>query len=328
MTNTPKQPEAASPVKYYPINEVAARRAKDVNSFSDYVPGSATAAYRKAVDEAAELAERQKKHVDPEFHGKIDGLLDAYARRLAANLNKSYEIEARVPSILIAGGSNFPVQKKAKQNATRERNMEEWQEIQGLLDRIRSTGTGGISADDPNAASKLEAKLAKLEAAQEAMKKVNAYYRKHKTLDGCPHLTPEGIENLKAEMASSWHYEKKPFQSWQLSNNGQEMRRIRDRIQALARHQEAAYVGWDFVGGTVVINRSANRLQILFDGKPDPDIRAELKEHGFRWSPREGAWQRQLNDNAIRAADYIKCIQPVTGEKPSDLQRKARKAAS
>ena len=26
------------------------------------------------------------------------------------------------------------------------------------------------------------------------MKAVNAYYRKHKTLDGCPHLTPEEIE--------------------------------------------------------------------------------------------------------------------------------------
>ena len=37
------------------------------------------------------------------------------------------------------------------------------------------------------------------------MKAVNAYYRKHGTLDGCPHLSPENIENLKADMASGWH---------------------------------------------------------------------------------------------------------------------------
>ena len=43
---------------YYPINEDAARRAKNMNSFSDYKEGSATASYRKAVDEAASLAER------------------------------------------------------------------------------------------------------------------------------------------------------------------------------------------------------------------------------------------------------------------------------
>lgn len=29
--------------KYYPINEETAKRAKDMNSFSDYQPGSATA---------------------------------------------------------------------------------------------------------------------------------------------------------------------------------------------------------------------------------------------------------------------------------------------
>ena len=38
--------------KYYEINEAAAKRAKDMNSFSDYKPGSATSAYRQMVDEA------------------------------------------------------------------------------------------------------------------------------------------------------------------------------------------------------------------------------------------------------------------------------------
>ena len=38
--------------KYYPINEEAAKRAKDMNSFSDYQPGSATTSYRAMVDEA------------------------------------------------------------------------------------------------------------------------------------------------------------------------------------------------------------------------------------------------------------------------------------
>ena len=33
------------------------------------------------------------------------------------------------------------------------------------------------------------------------MKAVNAYFRKHKTLDGCPELTPEQTEKLKADMA-------------------------------------------------------------------------------------------------------------------------------
>ena len=321
---TEAAPEQA-PVRYYPINEGAARRAKEAMSFSDYRPGSATAEYRHYVDQAVEIAQRQKKRVGPEYHEKIDGLLDAYARRLAANMNKGYEIAARVPSVMIAGPANFPVRAKEKQNAASDRNMEEWREIQGLLDKIRSTGMGGISADDPQAVSKLEKKLEKLEAAQELMKAVNAYYRKHGTLDGCPHLTPQGIENLKADMASGWHYEKKPFQSWQLSNNSAEIRRVKGRIEDLTRHKEAAYVGWEFEGGTVEINRDDNRLQIFFEGKPDASVREELKSNGFRWSPKAGAWQRQLNDTTIRVADRIKCIQPLSGEKPSALQIAARR---
>ena len=93
------------------------------------------------------------------YHEKNDSLLDTYARKLAANMNKGYEIDARVPSILIAGGSNFPTRKKEKQNAARDSNYREWQDIQGLLDKIRSTGMGGISADDPQAVQKLEKKL-------------------------------------------------------------------------------------------------------------------------------------------------------------------------
>ena len=249
----PKQ--TATP--YYPINEAAAKRAKDMNSFSDYKQGSATAEYRHYVDEAVQLAERQKQRVDPMYHEKIDSLLDTYARKLAANMNKGYEIDARVPSILIAGGSNFPTRKKEKQNAARDSNYREWQDIQGLLDKIRSTGMGGISADDPQAVQKLEKKLESLEKSQETMKAVNAYYHKHKTLDGCPHLPPEELEKLKADMASSWHLEDKPFATWALSNNSAEIRRVKDRIKSLSQQKEIGFVGWEFDGGKVEANSAS-----------------------------------------------------------------------
>ena len=50
-------------INYYPINEGAARRAKEMNSFSDYKEGSATAEYRAMVDKAAAIAEKQKSRV-------------------------------------------------------------------------------------------------------------------------------------------------------------------------------------------------------------------------------------------------------------------------
>ena len=327
QADTPEQAAPEAKTIYYAINEGAARRANGVNSFYDYKPGSATAEYRQMVDKAVEIAEHQKKRVDPMYHEKIDSLVDTYARKLAENMNSSFSIEARVPSILIAGGSNFPVRKKEKQNAARDRNMEDWNEIQGLLDKIRSTGMGGISADDPQAIQKLEAKLEKLQSAQDTMKAVNAYYRKHKTLDGCPALSAERIEAMKAEMSSQWHIQDKPYPSWALSNNNAEIRRIKGRIAELTRKQETAYAGWEFDGGTVEMNREDNRLQIFFEEKPDEQTRETLKENGFRWSPKAGAWQRQLNDNAIYAADRLSCIKPLSGKSPVEIQKEARTAA-
>lgn len=98
--------------KYYEISETAAKQAKDANSFSDYIPGSATAEYRAMVDHAYALGEKQKSQVDPMYHDKIDALLDRYARKLADNLNSRNAIDARVPSILISGAAIFPCGKR------------------------------------------------------------------------------------------------------------------------------------------------------------------------------------------------------------------------
>lgn len=290
-------------MSYHTINEEAARRANDMNSFRDYKAGSATAEYRRMVDAATELAERQKQRVDPMYHEKIDRLLETYCRKLAENMNASYSIEARCPSILISGGGNFPVRKKEKQNAARDRNLEEWNYIQGLLDKIRSVGTGGISSDDPQAVEKLEAKLAALEKHQEMMKAANAAIRMKDPAKGDAKLaelgyTPEDIAKLREPDFCG----RIGYPAYALQNNNANIRRIRGRIAELKKRTESTPEGWEFDGGRVVVNTTENRLQVIFDGKPDADVRTELKGEGFRWAPSQGAWQRQLTDNAERAA--------------------------
>lgn len=298
-------------MSYHTINEEAARRANDMNSFRDYKAGSATAEYRRMVDAATELAERQKQRVDPMYHEKIDRLLEIYCRKLAENMNASYSIEARCPSILISGGGNFPVRKKERQNAARDRNLEEWNYIQGLLDKIRSVGTGGISSDDPQAVEKLEAKLAALEKHQELMKAANVAIRMKDPTEGDAKLaelgyTPEDIAKLREPDFCG----RIGYPAYLLQNNNANIRRIRGRIEELKKRTENNPEGWEFDGGRVVVNTTENRLQIIFDGKPDADIRTELKGEGFRWAPSQGAWQRQLTDNAMRAARRLKCIAP------------------
>lgn len=230
---------------YYPINETLARQANMMNSQYEYKAGSATAAYRAMVDEATAIAEKQKNRTAPMYHEKIDHLLDTYARKLADNFNENFQIRTRCPSILVAGRANFPVRKKQKQNAASDRNMEEYRRICRLLDKIRSTGMGGVSSDDGNAIAKLRANLESREQTLEKMKAVNAYYRKNGTLQGCSLLTPEGAAKLEVEMSRNCRPSPKPYESFLLSNNNAEIRRLRVRIEELEQRQTPRPGGLD-----------------------------------------------------------------------------------
>lgn len=61
----------------------------------------------------------------------------------------------------------------------------------------------------------------------------------------------------------------------------------------------------NYDGVKVVNNQSLDRLQIFFDSIPADDVRTALKSRGFRWSPREKAWQRQYTRDAVYAANNI-----------------------
>lgn len=63
----------------------------------------------------------------------------------------------------------------------------------------------------------------------------------------------------------------------------------------------------EFVIGDVLIvaNHDIERLQIIFDGKPSPEIIRELKGAAWNWSPKNGAWQRKITNNSIYSAKQI-----------------------
>lgn len=58
-------------------------------------------------------------------------------------------------------------------------------------------------------------------------------------------------------------------------------------------------------GVQIVKNYDLDRVQILFDGKPDTDTIKALKGSAWNWSPRNSAWQRKLTPAAFNSARMI-----------------------
>lgn len=301
-------------IKRFDINESVARTAQEINSFSGYKKNSATNSYlsilnefKMAVESLIEQNSKKEYPATSEQMELVEYYCEKYSSKLAAAINRENSIEAMCPSIMISGAGNFPVRKKEKQNYARE-NF--WKECGELFEptgnyyfrKIKNILTNTtIYSNDAFALEKLQNKLADLEEHQEKMKKTNAYYRKNKTMKGFDGISDEQAEKLDIKIADCYGL---PFPLFELRNNNAMIRNTRKRIEELENLKEKAkkpiedkYPNVD--GVEVVENAEAMRIQLIFDGKPDDETRTMLKSNGFHWSPRFGAWQRQLTQNGI-----------------------------
>lgn len=230
-------------VTYYPINEDTARNAHYMVHMSAYKPGSATASYRAAVDEAAALVDAQKAKVSPYYHDKLDGLLDRYARRLAEWTNDYNRNQASYPSQFISGAGGFNARKHNKQMAQEDSLWKEYDEIKDLLHKIKSVGTGPVDLADPHAREILTDQLQKLQARLDQNKAMNAYYRKHKSFVGFHGLTDEAAARLDAQFAKTRQqcpWIDKPCQDFELASLRGKIKRIKTLLDKLDKAQAAA----------------------------------------------------------------------------------------
>jgi hypothetical protein len=285
---------------YYQINEQAAATAKSMWSFREYTPGSTTEDYKNQVDYCYEVAHTAKVNTPTEKHEYIDYLCDKYAKKLAEYYNKSISIELMCPSVMISGGSNFPVRKKEKQNTARERNQTFYNDIKKIVDKIKSLQFGDaiIKSGDPKAIEMLQDKIDELEADQTRMKSANAHYKKYGTMKDFELLTDEEASRIDTKIESGYSWDKRPYPSYKLTNNNANIKNTKQRLERLVAVKEEGTKETETDLFKIVENTEIMRLQLLFDGKPDEKTRSVLKSNGFKWAPSQNAWQRQLTENA------------------------------
>lgn len=301
---------------YYSIDEKKARSAHEMMSFSDYKEGSKTAEYQRYVNEAYDLADKVAQE-RPDEADRAYKLAERYSRRMAENMNRASSIGCMCPSVMISGAGNFPVRKKEKQNAASDKNFAEFQEIQGILNKIESIlyGKEIIKSGDEDAVEKLEKKLDELKAMQEKMKAANRAIRLKDTEKGDAKLKELGFsEQQIKDLRTPDFCGRLGFPDYALQNNNANIHRVEGRLKSLKAAKEQGTQETECEFFKVVENTDIMRLQLFFEGKPEPEIRDVLKSNGFKWAPSQNAWQRQLTGNAKYALQQvIKKLQEMKG---------------
>lgn len=220
-------------------------------------------------------------------------------------------------SSMIAGRSNFDVRKHRKSGDSSDRAL---QELQALIVKIkRRTRKEAEQARVDVAGGPLailRSEIDELQKLLETMKEANRIIRskpKNKETEAkLDKMEAAGLTRIQAVNLFDPDFAGRigfpPFHS---TNGRARLKTMIARLEELERRsicvdREPIEIRVSTVSSLksfpdealVVLDFEDNRLRIVFDFKPDAEVRQRLKLGGWRWARSEGAWQRQLTGNA------------------------------
>lgn len=205
---------------------------------------------------------------------------------------------SRCYSVLVTGPARFNNRRHERMNdyerAARQR-LEDWSEkvVKRINRQERLTGWQEVE--------RLQSKLDTLTELHEKMKAANKIVRSKKMSEAeqIDELVALGLNEQQAIeiLKPTERWQSVGFPTYQLQNN---LAKIKATQAAIERHKamaEAEDKEITFNGGRVVVCNSDERMRFYFDEIPSVEVRNLMKRNAFKWSPKNGAWQRQLTAN-------------------------------
>ena len=253
--------------------------------------------------------------IDPERMGNhiciaCSEELDEFLSKIPEELRAEYEAKylqkwrewlaalSRCYSVLVVGPARFNNRRHEKMNdyerAARQR-LQDWRDkvVKRINRQERLTGWQEVE--------RLQNKLDTLTELHEKMKAANKIVRSKKMVEAeqIDELVALGFNEQQAIeiLKPTERWQSVGFPTYQLQNN---LAKIKDTQAAIERHKamaEAEDKEIKFNGGRVVVCNSEERMRFYFDSIPPVEVRNLMKRNAFKWSPKNGAWQRQLTAN-------------------------------
>lgn len=284
------------------ISQQTAERAFNGTSFSPDRRGESLR--REYANDLASFQSVLEKYMKGEDEDKIDEEFERFRSGLKQRYLAYCSSHSRCMSAFIVGPARFPSARMQKYSGWADNKM---REISSFIERAEKSvkrryfkdPNGPIKSSDPDAVERLEAKLSACRKTQETMKAVNAVIRKakgdkDKAMAG---LIEMGLsEQSVAKILTPDYCGRIGFQSFRLSNNNAEIKRLEVRLRKIKTAKETTPEKIETQTGILIEKcPEENRIRLYFPDKPDETVRGSLKANGFRWSPRLKAWQSYIN---------------------------------
>lgn len=218
----------------------------------------------------------------------------------------------RCLSTMIAGPSNFPVNRARKANRAESARADDKSRYReralAAIEKLLRPEIRPVMAGDADAETRLQEKITAAEKDQELMKAVNKAIRKFTKqgylaqMAGIMAVDPSLTEARAKRLLEPDCFGGLGFAGFELTNNNANIRRMKERLVQVSREKQKPD---EEVQGDFAILQDApadNRYRLTFPGKPSAEVREKLKRNGFRWTPTLGVWQAYRNSNSRQVA--------------------------
>lgn len=278
---------------------------------TSFVPEKRGNSYVKAYSE--ELDSDLQQIADAGRKGEIiDEVIEAACTRYKAGYEKHLTAylhsHSNVVSWMIVGPSNFPVrqmQKRSQWADNKRRDFIVWREraLKAILRNFKKV------VDPLEKATK---EMNQRKALAEKYRQINKALRSNKNnpQEQYNTLKQAGFnEKVIFQVLTPDYMGRTGIPQYMMSNNNANIKRLENRVKELSNKAAKAYEDrefkYAFSGGYVLLNYEADRVQIIYNAKPDAATITALKGKAFKWSPFHKAWQRKITANAINEASTL-----------------------
>lgn len=271
--------------------------------------------------------------------GVTEDVINGYRLKFTDKVRDLFARHSRIISTMITGSANFPAERNEKANRSydnafsefqawreryaklakkkidnakspEERSEEEWRNIR---QDIFESATACADIDNGRIACYRSAFVNSIFGKVERMAKNGKYDLVVNALDYIKDLQDKNEIGLKKPIFTERH------SIWKLREVAEKAVKVQEER---AGREESEF---EFRGCRIVKNYAENRLQLIFDGKPEASMINALKQNGFRWSPRFTAWQRQLTSNSYYGAARVFFCNDVHNEEQTEFLSKIAK---
>lgn len=300
-------------------DELPYDRAKAAHAGSSFVPDERAKAEQKdyenhlnAVwDEVSALAESEPQQLTAlsEFERYREGML----KRQLAYL----DARSRTMSTMITGPSNFPTRRNQKRLDTAHRRLEELLDYSKKAQRAMKRNIANAATPEQQSAAAqghIDKQVHDIIGTMKAFEAgdmrgsdpalfKSSFLNRFSTAvkDASPETVQSALDQL--DKLQTEHLKKPAFTKrhsiWKMAEHA------KNRVEAEKSRPTGAETVHEVAGHSVERDHDDDRVRIFFDGKPDAEVRQSLKSSGWRWSPRNSAWQRKNTANSVASAKSI-----------------------